>query len=1086
VPPQARVRLAPPGAGTNEVEPAGASIVADGAPEATLFPPRRSDSAGLDAPVQASGPSQAWKWYLAVAAVFTFLYFVFPAHHLVLWTPLGLSSVAATLIGIRRHRPRQPVAWYLLAGAEFTFIAGDTTYNVLTQVFHQDNPFPSLADAFDLLTAPLLAAGIFVLIRGRSPMRDRASLIDAIIITTGLGLLSWIFLIVPNFQAEGLTGIQRVTSVAYPLGDVLVLAMLARLVGDGGLRIRSMQLLILGAVGLLASDVAYGLIQLNGVWAVGGPVDGGWVLFYVAWGCAALHPSMVEVSEILPRREARMGRVRLALLASVSLIAPAVQIITGAGAYATTVALFSAGLFLLVIARMWGILVIHQQSVEREHNLRTSSEALVAAQSLTGIYQVALDGVVGLMESTQVTAATIYATDGGALTQVAGFGAALDAVDVADLRRIARSGGGLNAAGTKSVTPLGSDDQRGMLVVDTATPVTIDLHNALSTLAAQVALAVESANLAEDLRARRNEERFRGILQNTSDIIVIVDARGEITYSTPSLGRHLGRVSEDLVGHNLAEFIYGNDAADAIALFAKSAAAGAQTQSLADWRLCHRDGSLVAFEVLSNNLLDDSRVDGIVLTMRDVSERRALEGQLKHQAFHDALTGLPNRALFQDRAEHALARMSRRQVVLAMVMLDLDDFKVVNDTRGHAAGDDLLVQVAQRLQAVFRHDATVSRFGGDEFAILIEDLNDVAQAQNFAERAARTFTTPFVVDGEELTVGVSLGLVVAGGTQDVLDMAGLLRCADLALYAAKEAGKGRVVLYHHDLSTRMLDRLTRRADLERAIDAREFVLHYQPIVLIETGDIVGCEALVRWQHPTRGLVPPLEFVELAEQTGLIVELGHWVLDHACAQMQAWAADGHQGLRLSVNVSARQLQEAAFVEDVRLALSRHQLAPGQLVLELTETIFASDADSIGEQLKSLRQIGVQVAMDDFGTGYSSLSYLQKFQLDVLKIDKSFVDGLGDDDQDGSALVTAIISLAHSLRLEVVAEGIETVAQRDELWSMGCAYGQGYLYSRPVPSEEIAMLLSSSIQLGPPAGTGQRAAARLEMATLRPAS
>ena len=243
---------------------------------------------------------------------------------------------------------------------------------------------------------------------------------------------------------------------------------------------------------------------------------------------------------------------------------------------------------------------------------------------------------------------------------------------------------------------------------------------------------------------------------------------------------------------------------------------------------------------------------------------------------------------------------------------------------------------------------------------------------------------------------------------------------------------------------------------------------------------------MRWKHPTRGLVPPLEFVELAEETGLIVALGHWVLDQACAQMQAWAANGHQGFGVGEQVSARQLQEPAFIEDVRLALSRHQLAPGQLVLELTETIFALDASSIGEQLESLRQISMQVAMDDFGTGYSSLSYLQKFQLDVLKIDKSFVDGLGDDDQDGGALVTAIISLAHSLRLEVVAEGIETVAQRDELWSMGCAHGQGYLYSRPVPPQEMATLLSSSGQLGPPAGTGQRAAARLEMATLRPAS
>ena len=259
--------------------------------------PVRSDHVAVDS--SASRGSRLWLFFLMYAMTVSVLYFALPAYHL-LWTPLGLSSVLATVVGVARHKPRQRAAWYLLAGAEFSFIAGDTAYNVLRQVLHEEKPFPSIADVFYLLTYPLFAAGIFLFIRGRSSTRDRASLIDAVIITTGLGLLAWVYLIVPNFQADGLTGIQRVISVAYPLGDVLVLAMLARLVGDGGLRIRSMQFLVLGAAGLMIADVLYGLIQLNGVWTVGGPVDSGWVIFYVAWGCAALHPSMVELSEILP------------------------------------------------------------------------------------------------------------------------------------------------------------------------------------------------------------------------------------------------------------------------------------------------------------------------------------------------------------------------------------------------------------------------------------------------------------------------------------------------------------------------------------------------------------------------------------------------------------------------------------------------------------------------------------------------------------------------------------------------------------------------------------------------------------------
>ena len=333
-----------------------------------------------------------------------------------------------------------------------------------------------------------------------------------------------------------------------------------------------------------------------------------------------------------------------------------------------------------------------------------------------------------------------------------------------------------------------------------------------------------------------------------------------------------------------------------------------------------------------------------------------------------------------------------------------------------------------------------------------------------------------------MKVKASIGLVVTGGTQAPLDMAELMRCADLALYAAKDLGKGQVMLYHDDLSTRMEDRLARQSDLERAMSADEFVVHYQPIVSIETGEVVGCEALVRWQHPTRGLIPPTEFIKLAEDTGLIVELGARVLDLACAQLRSWIDRGHAGLRMSVNVSARQLDQASFTDDVRAALLRHGVSPGQLVLELTESIFALDAPEVTERLFGLRNLGVKIAMDDFGTGYSSLSYLQKFQFDILKVDKSFVDGLGADDADGSALVNAIISLAHSLRLEVVAEGIERAEQRDDLWSMGCSLGQGYLYSRPVEPDTMSAWLIGSPQLGPSPAAGQRDVARLHLPAL----
>ncbi len=1002
--------------------------------------------------------------YLTFGLLVAALYFAFPAYHLEFWTPLGVSSVVATVIGIRRFRPRQILAWSMLAAAEFFFIAGDTTYTILRVFFHEANPFPSVADVFYLLTYPCFATGLFLFVRARSGGRDRASLVDAVIITTGLALLSWVYLVIPNFQADGLNGYQRFISVAYPLGDVLVLAMLVRLVGGGGLRLRSMKLLVLGAVGLLVADALYGLIQLDGSWRENGPVDAGWVLFYLAWGCAALDPSMVRLGDIRPRRTQRMGGRRVAALALVSLIAPAILYVEGTRhktIEATTIALFSATLFLLVIARLWIILEVHKQSIRRERILRTTSETFVKVQGIPAIWQVALDGVLALVSGQSTTQAAIYSTLESELTCVADTGVRPAIERHAELREMADTGGRLNASGTLGVVPLSYGVQdRGMLVVESTTPMTLEQHGAVATLAAQVALAVNSAHRGEDLRQRQSEERFRGILQNASDIVVIVDAGGQIIYSTPSLARNLDRPDNQVTGHELVEFLHEDDAARAIAMFREFGVGAGNAEAVNDWHLRHRDGRLVAFEVLSNNLLADPLVGGIVLTMRDVSERRALEEELMHQAFHDALTDLPNRALFQDRAEHALARIVRLETVVAMLMLDLDDFKNVNDTRGHAAGDELLREVASRLQQTLRSGATVSRFGGDEFAILVEDLADVPQAESFAERALDLFATPFTIQGEHVTVRASVGLVVSGGRHDWLDMTELMRCADIALYAAKGRGKDQIVLYHSDLQTLMLDRLNGRSDLERAIRAEEFVLHFQPIVVVDTGAVVGCEALVRWQHPVRGLVPPLEFIDLAEETGLIVDVGRWVLDQACAQLRTWADAGIPRLRMSVNVSARQLREATFLDDVRHALNRHGIPKDQLVLELTESLFALDAAEISAQLQGLRELGIKIAMDDFGTGYSSLAYLQKIKLDILKIDKSFVDELGPGNADGSALVNAIISLAASLQLEVVAEGIERPDQRDALKAMGCRLGQGYLYSRPVGADAMTALLRTS--------------------------
>jgi diguanylate cyclase (GGDEF)-like protein/PAS domain S-box-containing protein len=553
--------------------------------------------------------------------------------------------------------------------------------------------------------------------------------------------------------------------------------------------------------------------------------------------------------------------------------------------------------------------------------------------------------------------------------------------------------------------------------------------------------------------------RFRSLVHNASDLITIVDAAGTIRYQSPSVDRFVGMSSGELIDTSYLDLVDAADRAH-VATVLSDLARTTDGVVRSEYRIHHADGSSRHVESAMSSLMADPTVKGLVLNTRDVTDRKTLEDELARQAFHDSLTGLSNRAVFRDRVEHGLARAARRGDAMTVLLLDLDGFKTINDSLGHDAGDELLVAVAGRLLVGSRSSDTVARLGGDEFAILLEDAQEEDVAAAVADRLLEGLAAPFEVRGREVFVRASVGIAISDGL-DGTDS--LVRNADTAMYAAKAAGKGRYEFFRPDMHARALAQFEVQADLERAIGRGEFAVHYQPIVELSGGTVGGVEALVRWIHPTRGVLPPFEFIGVAEDTGLIVPLGRWVLEEACRQAAAWR-DQHEAaanLWVSVNLSTRQLVEPDLVRMVREVLEITGLDPSALILEITEGSLMQDMTETVTKLQGLKALGVRLAIDDFGTGSSSLGYLRQFPIDVLKIDKSFVDEIAAAGSDGPALVRAIIDLARTLHLETVAEGIEMNEQLAELRSAGCRSGQGFLFAKPLASPDMEALLDDRV-------------------------
>ena len=979
-------------------------------------------------------PGRAWLMFVA-AGLGSFVLYPFVGHGVAydVWYQMyGVAVLTAFVFGLRRHRPQVLFPWVVLTGGMAASVAGDLVY-LASDALSWTMPYPSVADDFYLASPALLALGLLAMLRSRVPGRDWTSVIDAAILTTGAAAVSWVFLIQPLTTGTD-TLVQKLVSIAYPLMDILLLAVAARMIVIGGLHTRAYKLL-LGAITVqLAGDSLYGIGSLQGWYTNASWIDLVTLTSYLLWGAAVLDPSMVTLTEPQDDPETGLTRKRLAGLVSAAMLAPAMIMYEAATGTMTTV-LVSAGaagiVFALVIARLVIVTDRHEQVAGREESLRRAAAALVAARAPADIERIVIETVPLLAGQASTDCELVL----GAHTP----GETAGKEDLVET--------------LFPLVVLG--ETLGTIAVRSGRSLERTTVKTLETFSSQVGLALEGAALTSALLERQSSERFRALVQNSSDVIIVLESDGAIRYDAPSIESVLGYEVSELIGSPFVTLVHPDDHSSMLGLFA-GVRDTAGSRGRHEFRALRRDGSVCVLDAVLSNLIEDDNVNGIVLTAHDITARKELEEQLTHQAFHDELTGLANRALLLDRLTHALAGKRRTGEQVCVLFIDLDDFKTVNDSLGHGPGDELLALIGSRLRTSVRPQDTCARLGGDEFAVLLEDVRSPAAANLAAERISDALTQPVRIADVEIPVRASIGIALDDSTQTP---AAMLRNADTAMYRAKAAGKGGIELFDPGMHSAVRERLRMKTELQHAVSEGEFKLQYQPIVEIATGEISGFEALVRWAHPRLGLIGPAEFIPVAEDTGLIVPIGRWVLQEACAQLAHWQEMSKRPLRMNVNLSIRQLRHPGLVTEVAAALAAAAIDPDDLTLEITETLLVNDTEAIIEHLQRVKELGVRIAIDDFGTGYSSLEYINRFPADSIKIAKPFTDTLGSGGAD-DRLMAVILRLGTALHLTTVAEGVEEPAQLELLRELGCDHAQGYHIARPMDAPAVDEFLRHS--------------------------
>ncbi len=973
---------------------------------------------------------------------------------------LLLATVALWCGSVAHHAGRRSAWWPLAVAA---------AAQPLSLALHEAGAPGALRAAAGLTGAFGLAESLRRLCARPSP--GNASLVDAAAVLAafcaGLAECLW----TPRW-ADGLTDAEAGV-LLNSLPDVLLVGLFAyALLTNLSLRLPAGRLLAIGAAVVIGGHVVW-LTEQRAFWAADANLSLVYLAGTVAFAAASLHRSMAHVG-VAHGSGGGLTLSRVVVLGVCGLI-PMGLVLTAdlrAPRPDWPLGLWGVVVVGLIVARLARALGNRDNDQRRESALKAGLTALLVATDNTTIELAVVLAARNLLDD---RGATIRMLPGPAgLTAPAsvfgpGYPQAPPAAVADALHRDPARPWSLCVAVPSSNGP------SGLLVAAVGTTPTDGLLDAFQTLAGQLGLARERAAMAEAMHRRHADHRLASLVQNAFDVITILDEHLVVQFQSPSITAVLGHSPGDVLHAEFRSLLDPDDVANVEAQLGHLAEGSARSSTRIDCRLRHRNDDWLDVEITATNLLADPDVAGLVLNIRDVSERKALESQLIRQAFHDPLTGLANRVLLADRVEHALQVTTRGGPEPAVLFIDLDDFKMINDSLGHPAGDRLLVELADRLSHCLRPGDTAARMGGDEFAVLLESAGSapLEVLREVAERVLDRLAVPLVIDGTEITPRASIG--VASGA-DATTASDLLRNADLAMYMAKAQGGG-VALFESSMHDSARRRLEMQAELARALDRNEFEVHFQPIVaiaptpdgmdrvddaeLLAQPKIMGVEALARWNHPQRGRIPPVDFIPIAEETGLIVALGRWILIEACRTVASWAEDGMvSALSLTVNVSARQLQETSLVDDVAMAIALSGIDPSWLVIEITESVVMHDTSASVNWLHALKQLGVRIAIDDFGTGYSSLAYLQLFPIDVMKIDRSFVIGLGTDPK-ATELVRAVINLSESLGMTTLAEGIETPEQLAELRSLGCQLGQGFAFAKPMSSGALITSVEDGI-------------------------